>query len=63
MPETPTTPKKGGRDRKTRLAEELRANLLKRKAQARSRRSGQADLRPEGLEAANADQRDEMKAE
>ena len=63
MPETPTTPKKGGRDRKARLAEELRANLLKRKAQARSRRSGQADQRPEGLEAANAGQRDETKTE
>jgi hypothetical protein len=63
MPETPTTPKKGGNDRKTRLAEELRANLLKRKAQARSRRSGLADQRPEGLEAATAGQRDEKQTE
>ena len=35
--------------RKARLAETLRANLQKRKAQARSRRSGEADQRPEGL--------------
>jgi len=35
--------------RKARLAEALRANLQKRKAQARSRRAGQADTRPEGL--------------
>jgi hypothetical protein len=38
--------------RKARLAEALRANLQKRKAQARSRRAGQADTRPEGLDAA-----------
>ena len=30
-------------DRKARLAEQLRANLQKRKAQARARRSGDAD--------------------
>jgi hypothetical protein len=35
--------------REARLAEELRANLQKRKAQARSRRTGEADERPEGL--------------
>ncbi|WP_195164591.1 hypothetical protein [Mesorhizobium sp. NBSH29] len=35
--------------RKARLAEELRANLQKRKAQSRSRRTGEADSRPEGL--------------
>jgi hypothetical protein len=39
-------------DRKARLAEELRANLARRKAQARSRRTGEADERPEGLAAA-----------
>ena len=39
-------------DRKARLAEELRANLQRRKAQARSRRTGDADERPEGLGAA-----------
>jgi hypothetical protein len=38
--------------RKARLAEALRANLQKRKAQSRSRRTGQADSRPEGLPAA-----------
>jgi hypothetical protein len=31
--------------RKERLAEELRANLQRRKTQARSRRSGEADAR------------------
>jgi hypothetical protein len=39
-------------DRKKRLADELRANLQKRKAQARSRRTGEADSRPEGIAAA-----------
>ena len=39
-------------DRKVRLAEELRANLQKRKAQARARRAGEADSRPEGIAAA-----------
>lgn len=39
--------------RKERLAEELRANLHKRKAQARSRRTGEADSRPDGLSAAS----------
>jgi len=38
--------------RKARLAEALRANLQKRKAQSRSRRTGEADTRPEGLAAA-----------
>ena len=38
--------------REARLAEELRANLQKRKAQARSRRTGEADDRPDGLDAA-----------
>ena len=39
-------------DRKARLAEQLRANLLRRKAQARARRTGEADERPDGLAAA-----------
>ena len=39
-------------DRKARLAEQLRANLQKRKAQARSRRTGEADSRQEGIAAA-----------
>ena len=40
-------------DRKARLAEELRANLQRRKAQTSSRRTGGADERPEGLAAAD----------
>ena len=40
--------------REARLAEELRANLARRKAQARSRRTGGADERPEGLAAARS---------
>ena len=44
--------RKGGTNRNDRLAEQLRANLMKRKAQARSRRNGDADTRPEGLAAA-----------
>ena len=36
-------------DRKARLAEQLRVNLQRRKAQARSRRAGEADERDEGL--------------
>ena len=39
-------------DRKARLAEQLRANLQKRKAQTRARRHGDADQRPDGLSAA-----------
>ena len=46
-----------GGDRKARLAAELRANLARRKAQARSRRTGAADERPEGIDPA----RDEVK--
>lgn len=42
----------GDQRRAARLAEQLRANLQRRKAQARSRREGAADLRPEGIEAA-----------
>ncbi len=45
-------------ERRKRLAAELRANLARRKAQARARRSGEADDRPEGLPAARrGDQR------
>jgi hypothetical protein len=39
----------GKAGREGRLAKELRANLARRKAQARSRRTGAADERPEGL--------------
>ena len=42
-------PQKGDGERKDRLAVALRANLQKRKAQARSRRAGDPDQRPEGL--------------
>ena len=60
MNDTAFPPKKGGTSRKDRLAEQLRANLMRRKAQARSRRNGDADKqragdadqRPEGLAAA-----------
>ena len=40
---------KSADDRKARLAEALRTNLMKRKAQSRSRRAGAADARPDGL--------------
>jgi hypothetical protein len=45
--EPPKTAKKP--DRKGRLAAELRANLQRRKAQAKARRAGAADERPDGL--------------
>jgi hypothetical protein len=59
-------PKKGGTNRKDRLAEQLRANLRKRKAQSRSRRTGdadqrragEADQRPDGLSASKEMQKD-----
>jgi hypothetical protein len=50
--------KKGGTERKDRLAEQLRANLQKRKAQSRSRRTGGADQRPDGLGASKEIQKD-----
>jgi hypothetical protein len=46
-------PEKEADSRKARLAEALRANLQKRKAQTRSRRAGAADARPEGLAGAS----------
>lgn len=49
--------KKDG-SRKARLAEELRANLQKRKAQSRSRRTGGADARPEGIAASTKNSND-----
>lgn len=42
-----------------RRAEELRANLLRRKAQIRSRRAGEEDSRSEGIIAADVSARDE----
>ncbi|CCV08612.1 conserved hypothetical protein [Mesorhizobium metallidurans STM 2683] len=58
MNDTTIPPKKGGADRKSRLAEQLRANLQKRKAQTRSRRTGDADKRPDGLGALRETQKD-----
>ncbi|MGI6850953.1 hypothetical protein [Mesorhizobium sp. 1B3] len=49
MPDAASEKDKKKLDRKARLAEELRANLQRRKAQTRSRRTGEADSRPEGL--------------
>jgi hypothetical protein len=49
MPDAKSEKGKKNIDRKARLAEELRANLQKRKAQTRSRRTGEADSRPEGI--------------
>ena len=43
MDDKANPPKKSGGERKDRLAEALRANLQKRKAQARSRRVGDVD--------------------
>lgn len=54
--------KKSGGERKDRLAEALRANLQKRKAQARSRRAGDADQRAcdaDKQRACDADERPE----
>src|SRR5690606_32184659 len=42
-------PSAGKTARQARLAEELRAKLARRKAQTRSRRTGGADERPDGL--------------
>lgn len=50
--------KNGGADRKARLADQLRANLQKRKAQTRSRRTGAPDQRPDGLGALRERQKD-----
>ncbi|WP_309083357.1 hypothetical protein [Chelativorans sp.] len=44
-------------ERQKRLAAELRANLARRKAQARSRRSGEADQRAEGIPSVKEDKR------
>ncbi|MGF7008096.1 hypothetical protein [Aminobacter sp. BE322] len=62
MSSTKKTPQSDADRRKARLAAELRANLMKRKAQARSRRTGEADTRPEGLAAAGDDEEKPEKA-
>ena len=46
--------------RKERLAQQLRANLARRKAQARAKRAGEADERPEGLGAAGKGASDQV---
>jgi hypothetical protein len=43
--------------RAARLAEQLRANLQKRKAQSRARRAGEGDSRPAGIRAAGKPER------
>ena len=53
MPDADSARDKKNLDRKARLAEQLRANLQKRKAQTRSRRTGEADSRPEGIDPGN----------
>ncbi|WP_162839662.1 hypothetical protein [Mesorhizobium sp. 1M-11] len=53
-----TKPESRSDHRKARLADALRANLQKRKAQLRSRRTGEADTRPEGL-AASKERKDD----
>lgn len=45
-------------DRAERLARQLRANLARRKAQARSRRQGEADERDEGIALVEKDGKD-----
>jgi len=49
MTGTKTDKEKKAEAKKARLAEQLRTNLQKRKAQTRSRRTGEADSRPEGI--------------
>ena len=48
---------KAGDARAARLAEQLRANLQKRKAQTRARRAGEGDSRPDGIRAAGKPER------
>ena len=52
---TKSPPKNPKDTRAVRLAEQLRANLQRRKAQSRARREGAADERPEGIAAAAPD--------
>ncbi|MBZ9673483.1 hypothetical protein FJ970_30325 [Mesorhizobium sp. B2-1-8] len=58
MSDKTNPPKSSETIRKNRLAEQLRANLQKRKAQSRSRRTGEADQRPDGLTASKEMQKD-----
>ena len=50
---TMTSKSESASARQERLAAELRANLQRRKAQARARRAGDADRRDEGIAAAD----------
>ncbi|MGH6859742.1 MAG: hypothetical protein ACRECY_05760 [Phyllobacterium sp.] len=52
MPSSPKGPNLEQQNREKRRSEQLRANLARRKQQSRSRRSGAADEREEGIEAA-----------
>jgi hypothetical protein len=52
MSSLPTKPNREQEEREKRRSEQLRANLARRKQQSRSRRSGAADDRDEGLKAA-----------
>nr|WP_245247698.1 hypothetical protein [Tianweitania sediminis] len=45
---------RSGKTREERVAEQLRANLARRKEQARSRRKGEADGRPDGVAVSGA---------
>ncbi|WP_188393831.1 hypothetical protein [Mesorhizobium sp. SARCC-RB16n] len=58
MSDKTNPPKSSETIRKNRLAEQLRANLQKRKAQSRSRRTGEADQRPDGLTASKEMRKD-----
>ncbi|MEL6435181.1 MAG: hypothetical protein AAFP99_00160 [Pseudomonadota bacterium] len=46
---------KNASNREERLRAQLRANLARRKQQARARREGEGDARDEGIEAAKQD--------
>lgn len=58
MPDSLSEKDKKDRKKNARLAEQLRANLQRRKAQIRSRREGEADSRPEGLATEGDDRKD-----
>lgn len=62
MSSRPKAPSSEADRRKARLAAELRTNLMKRKAQTRSRRTGEADARPEGLSSGEDDKTKPEKA-
>ena len=53
MPSSPKNPNLEQLNREKRRSEQLRANLARRKQQARSRRAGAADERDDGIIAAS----------